>query len=93
MHTATPIDDVLIQRMHEQQKKKNTPYLKRKKQDIEDRLTYDEYNSNIQQSFPIGFRDTVVLKRNKLFGDNRLFVNWSFRLFVFVFLLLFLPSS
>ena len=79
--------------MHEQQQN-NTPYLKRKKQNNEDQLTYDEYNSDIQQSFPIGFRDSVVLKRNKLFGDNRLFVNrWSFRLLVFVFLILFLPSS
>ena len=81
--------------MHEQQK--NMPYLKRKKkQNNEDQqLTNDEYNSNIQQSFPVGFRDSVVQKRNKLFGDNRLFVNWSFRLFVFafVFCLLFLSSS
>ena len=73
--------------------RKNKHALHKNKKTPEDSLTYDEYNSNIQQSFSIGFRDAVVQKRYKLFGDNRLFVSWSFRFFIFVFLLLFLPSS
>ena len=56
---------------------------------LETYLTYDEYDSDIQESFPVGFCYGVIHKGHKLFGNNWLLVDWRSRLLLFLLFLLF----